>query len=49
MTRGKSAGVRSLHTLEAFQRLHAGDLLYAYIEGLFEGDGYFSITKRVNI
>ena len=46
MTRGKSAGVRSLHTSEASQRLHAGDLTYAYLVGLFEGDGYFTITKK---
>lgn len=46
MTWRKSAGVRSLHTSEASQRLHAGDLNYAYIVGLFEGDGYFSITKK---
>lgn len=46
MTRGQSAGVRSLHTSEASQRLHAGDLTYAYLVGLFEGDGYFSITKK---
>jgi hypothetical protein len=46
MTRGKSAGVRSLHTSVASQRLHAGDLIYAYLVGLFEGDGYFSISKK---
>lgn len=46
MTWRQSAGVRSLHTSEASQRLHAGDLRYAYIVGLFEGDGYFSITKK---
>lgn len=46
MTGGKSAGVRSLHTSEASQRLHAGDLTYAYLVGLFEGDGYFTITKK---
>lgn len=46
MTGGQSAGVRSLHTSEASQRLHAGDLTYAYLVGLFEGDGYFSITKK---
>lgn len=46
MTWRKSAGVRSLHTSVASQRLHAGDLNYAYIVGLFEGDGYFSITKK---
>jgi len=42
----QSAGVRSLHTSEASQRLHAGDLTYAYLVGLFEGDGYFSISKK---
>lgn len=46
ITRGKSAGVRSIQTSEASQRLHAGNLTYAYIVGLFEGDGYFSITKK---
>lgn len=44
--RGQSAGVRSLSTFEASQRLNAGGLEYAYIVGLFEGDGYFSITKK---
>lgn len=37
---------RSIHTSIASQRLHAGDLKYAYIVGLFEGDGYFSIAKK---
>lgn len=46
MTWGQSAGVRSIHTSEASQRLHAGDLTYAYLVGLFEGDGYFTITKK---
>jgi ubiquinol-cytochrome c reductase cytochrome b subunit len=46
MTWRQSAGVRSLHTSEASQRLHAGDLTFAYLVGLFEGDGYFSITKK---
>ena len=46
MTWRQSAGVRSIHTSEASQRLHAGDLAYAYLVGLFEGDGYFSITKK---
>jgi len=46
MTWRKPAGVRSLHTLEASQRLHAGDLTYAYLVGLFEGDGFFTITKK---
>jgi hypothetical protein len=42
----QSAGVRNLHISEASQRLHAGDLEYAYIVGLFEGDGYFTVTKK---
>ena len=46
MTWRKPAGVRSIHTSEASQRLNAGDLTYAYLVGLFEGDGYFSITKK---
>lgn len=46
MTGRKSAGVRSIHTSKASQRLHAGDLIYAYLVGLFEGDGYFTITKK---
>ena len=46
MTWRQSAGVRSISTSEAFQRLHAGDPVYAYLVGLFEGDGYFSITKK---
>jgi ubiquinol-cytochrome c reductase cytochrome b subunit len=46
MTWGQSAGVRSIHTSEASQRLHAEDLSYAYLVGLFEGDGYFSVTKK---
>jgi hypothetical protein len=49
MTWGQSAGVRSIHTSEASQRLHAEDLSYAYLVGLFEGDGYFSVTKKVSI
>jgi len=35
-----------MSTSKASQRLHAGDLRYAYLVGLFEGDGYFSITKK---
>jgi ubiquinol-cytochrome c reductase cytochrome b subunit len=46
ITWGQSAGVRSISTSEASQRLHAEDLVYAYIVGLFEGDGFFSITKN---
>ena len=39
-TWGKSAGVRCISTIEASQRLNAEDLIYAYIVGLFEGDGF---------
>ena len=46
MTWRKSAGVRCIHTSEASQRLNAGDLMYAYLVGLFEGDGYFSVSKN---
>lgn len=46
MTGRQSAGVRSMSTSEASQRLAAGDLSYAYLVGLFEGDGYFSIGKK---
>jgi ubiquinol-cytochrome c reductase cytochrome b subunit len=46
MTWGQSAGVRSIHTSEASQRLYVGDLTYAYLVGLFEGDGYFTVTKK---
>lgn len=46
MTWRQSAGVRSIHTSQASQRLHAEDLRYAYLVGLFEGDGYFSISKK---
>lgn len=46
ITWGQSAGVRSISTSEASQRLHAGDLVYGYIVGLFEGDGYFTICKN---
>jgi LAGLIDADG endonuclease len=42
----QSAGVRSIHTSEASQRLHAGDLIYAYLVGLYEGDGYFALRKK---
>jgi hypothetical protein len=48
ITRGQSAGVRSLHTSEASQRLHAGDLYYAYLVGLFEGDGFLVSQKKEN-
>lgn len=42
----QSAEVRSLSTSEASQRLDAGDLVFAYLVGLYEGDGFFAITKK---
>ena len=45
-SRGQSAGVRELSTLEASQRLNAENLKYAYLVGLFEGDGFFQVTKK---
>lgn len=45
-TNGESAGVRYVSTIEASQRLNAGNLNYAYLVGLIEGDGWFSISKK---
>jgi len=45
-SRGQSAGVRELSTLEASQRLNAENLNKAYLVGLFEGDGFFTVTKK---
>ena len=45
-TKGQSAEVRSISTFEAFQRLNAENLTYAYLVGLVEGDGWFSISKN---
>lgn len=44
--RGKSAGVREMSTLEASQRLNAENLSYAYLVGLFEGDGFFTVSRK---
>lgn len=47
LTWRQSAGVsRSLSTSKASQRLHAGDLIYAYIVGIFEGVGWFKIKNN---
>lgn len=43
---GKSAGVRKMSSFEASQRLNAENLKYAYLSGLFEGDGFFTVTKK---
>jgi hypothetical protein len=45
-SRGQSAGVRELSTLKASQRLNAENLKYAYLVGLFEGDGFFTVSKK---
>lgn len=42
---GLSAGVRVLSTL-ASQRLNTENLNYAYLVGLYEGDGWFSVSKK---
>jgi hypothetical protein len=39
MERRKSAGIRNKSYFEVPQRLHAGDLTYAMLVGLIEGDG----------
>ena len=45
-SRGQSAGVRKFSTFKAPQRLNAENLIYAYLVGLFEGDGFFTVSKK---
>jgi ubiquinol-cytochrome c reductase cytochrome b subunit len=45
-SRGQSAGVRKLSSFEAPQRLNAENLNYAYLVGLFEGHGFFTVSKK---
>ena len=48
-TGGLSAVVKNYSNMpnfEAIQRLNAGDLIFPYLVGLFEGDGWFTITKN---
>jgi len=48
-TRGQLAEVKNRRfktSILASQRLNTGNLIYAYLVGLIEGDGYFSITKN---
>lgn len=45
-SRGQSAGVRKFSTFEASQRLNAENLSYAYLVGLFEGHGFFTVSKK---
>lgn len=40
MKKPESWGQSAEVSYEASQRLHADDLIYAYIVGLFEGDGF---------
>jgi len=47
MTWRQSAGVKSISIFEASQRLHAEDLKYTYLVGLFEGNGYFLKKKNI--
>ena len=44
--RKKPAGIRSKSYFEVPQRLNAGDLIFAMLVGLIEGDGWFSISKN---
>lgn len=43
---GQPAGVRGINTLEASKRLNAKNLTHAYLVGLFEGDGFFNLSKK---
>ena len=49
MTRGQPAGVRSISTSEASQRLHAGDLNPNYITGFCDGDASFHISRTPHV
>jgi LAGLIDADG endonuclease len=44
----KPAEIRNKSYFEVSQRLNANDLKYAWLVGLIEGDGWFSITKNAN-
>jgi LAGLIDADG endonuclease len=46
INRRKSAGIRKKSSFEVPQRLDAGDLRYAMLVGLIEGDGWFLISKK---
>lgn len=46
MKKPESWGQSAEVSYEASQRLHAENLIYAYIVGLFEGDGFFSVSKN---
>jgi len=44
--KGEPAGVKDKCNLKASQRLNTGDLIYPYLVGLFEADGWFSLSKK---
>jgi LAGLIDADG endonuclease len=48
ITWSKPAEIRNKSYFLVSQRLNAEDLSYAYLVGLIEGDGWFSISKKVN-
>lgn len=45
-TKGESAEVKKINFDEASQRLNTGNLIYAYLVGLFEADGWFSLARK---
>lgn len=46
ITRSQLAEIRNKSYFEVSQRLYTGDLILAYLVGLIEGDGWFSISKK---
>jgi LAGLIDADG endonuclease len=46
ITRSQSAEIRNNSYFKVSQRLHAENLSYAYLVGLIEGDGWFSISNK---
>lgn len=46
ITRSQSAEIRNNSYFKVSQRLNAENLNYAYLVGLIEGDGWFSISKK---
>lgn len=46
INRKKPAGIRNKCYFEVLQRLNTEDLKFAYLVGLIEGDGWFTISKK---
>lgn len=46
ITRSQSAEIRNNSYFKVSQRLHAENLSYAYLVGLIEGNGWFSISNK---